>query len=199
MHRLIALTLALLVCSSCNLLPKPEELPPNELSSADQQTIIGQVNAKRASAATTPVECKAAGPDFPAKTFSSSSPALTRNTALEKAALSHANHMVKTYPDGFTRADNPDVLIVADPHNGAGDGTVLSRITKAGFGGTEAGEVLAYGFTDSADVIDRWLTSAFGHCQVVMGDQYNVVGIAALTANTSSGAKKYWVMLTGKQ
>jgi uncharacterized protein YkwD len=199
MRNVISLSLVLLAFSSCNLLPKPEVLPPNELSSADQQTIVDQVNAKRASAATTPIDCKAAGANFPAQTFNSSSRALQKNAALEKAALSHANHMVKTYPDGFTQPGNPDVLVVADPHNGAGDGTVLSRITKAGFGGTEAGEVMAYGFTDSADVIDRWLTSAFGHCQVVMGDQYNVVGIAALTANTSSGPKKYWVMLTGKQ
>jgi uncharacterized protein YkwD len=195
MRQLIASCLVFLAFSSCNLLPKPEVLPPNELSATEQQTIIDQVNAKRASAATTPIDCKEAGAQFPAKTFNSSSQALLKNAALEKAALSHANHMVKNYPDGFTQAGNPDALAF-DPHNNAGDGTVISRITKAGFGGTEAGEVMAYGFTDSADVIDRWLTSAFGHCQVVMGDQYNVVGVAALT---TSGGKKYWVMLTGKQ
>jgi uncharacterized protein YkwD len=198
MRHFVLLGFAFFAFSSCNLIPKPEELPPNELSTTEQQNIIAQVNAKRASAQTTPIECKAAGPEFPAKTFSSSSPALSNNAALEKAALSHVNHMVKNHPNGFTQSGNPDALAF-DPHNGAGDGTVLSRITKTGFTGTEAGEVMAYGFTDSAAVIERWLTSAFGHCQVMMGQQYNVVGIAALTANTSSGAKKYWVMLTGKQ
>ncbi len=198
MRNFVLLSLAFLAFSSCNLIPKPEELPPNELSTADKQTFNDLVNARRASAQITPIECKAAGVQFPAATFNSSSPALAMSATLEKAALSHANYMIKNHPSGFTQASNPGALAF-DPHNGAGDGNVLERITKAGFGGTEAGEVMAYGFTAQQDVIDRWVTSAFGHCQVMMGKQYNVVGIAALTANTSNGPQKYWVMLTGKQ
>jgi hypothetical protein len=198
MRNFFLMGLAFLAFSSCNLIPKPEVLPPNELSAVDQQAFVDLVNAKRFSAQTTPIECKAAGAQFPAETFNTSSPALTTSATLEKAALSHANHMVKAHPNGFTQSGNPEALAF-DPHNGAGDGSVLERITKAGFGGTEAGEVMAYGFTAQQDVIDRWASSAFGHCQVMMGQQYNVVGIAALSANTSSGPKKYWVMLTGKQ
>ncbi|MFN3266108.1 MAG: CAP domain-containing protein [Deinococcales bacterium] len=144
------------------------------------------INTKRQSAsAGSPINCKAGGPSFPAQSFSTPSPALLRDATLERAAHNHADYMAKNHSAGMP----------PDPHNAAGDGTVLSRARAAGFSGSSLGEIMAFDFAQASSVITAWMDSEVGHCQVFMDPEFNRFGAALVT---TAGGKKYWVVSFGK-
>ncbi len=183
------------VLTACPVYRLPEITIPNELSVAEQDAFLALINGKRQNAVTTAVACLASGPSFPAKTFNTNSRVLLRDTALTTAALAHLNYLVKNHPEGFTQPGNPNALAF-DPHNGAGDGTPINRAGAAGFSGTAWGEVMAFDFPNQTEVLNRWLTSSFGHCQVAMDDDFNRAGFAKVTVASSS--KSYWIMAVGR-
>ena len=196
MKKFIWLGLALVsVLVACNSYQLPAITIQNELSVSDQQAFLALVNNKRQNAATANVNCLAGGANFPAKNFTVNSQALVLDTSLTKAGLAHINHMVRIYPNGFTQPGNPDALAF-DPHNKAGDGTPVDRATATGFSGSGWGEVMAFDFASSSDVLSKWLTSSFGHCQVVMDNDFNRAGFAKVTVPNSS--KTYWIMAVGR-
>lgn len=144
------------------------------------------VNAQRQSAGVTPVNCAAGGPSFPAATFNTASQVLVLDASLQRAAHNHADYMAKNHKAGMP----------SDPHNGAGDGTVLSRSRAAGFTGNELGEIMAFDFTQTSAVIPAWIGSTVGHCQVFMDKGFNRFGAAIVTV--PDNGKKYWVVSFGK-
>jgi hypothetical protein len=185
-----------IVLASCTLgYQLPAITITNELNLTDQSNFLGLVNDKRQNAQTSNVNCLDGGVNFPAKNFNTNSQALTLDNNLTKAALAHINHMARTHPNGFTLSGNPNALAF-DPHNKAGDGTPVERATAAGFSGSGWGEVMAFDFATSSEVLNRWLTSNFGHCQVVMDNDFNRAGIAKVTVPNSS--KTYWIMAVGR-
>jgi hypothetical protein len=171
----------------------PEITIQNELNETELQSFLDTVNNKRLNAQTSEVKCKDGGPSFPAKDFKTNSRVLILDSALTKAGLAHLNHMARTFPEGFTVPGNPDALAF-DPHNKAGDATPVERAAAAGFVGSAWGEVMAFNFASSAEVLDKWLTSSFGHCQVVMDNDFNKAGIAKVSINS----KTYWIMTVGR-
>lgn len=165
--------------------PNPPYVP-TLLNEADN-AFYAAINTQRQSASGgSPVNCKAGGASFPAQNFTTPSPVLMRDTKLERAAHNHADYMAKNHSAGMP----------PDPHNGAGDGTVLSRARAVGFNGGSLGEIMAFDFTQASVVISAWMGSEVGHCQVFMDTQFNRFGAAIVT---TAGNKKYWVVSFGKE
>ncbi len=174
----LALTVALVAC--------PTPYVPS-LTNEVNQSLYDAINTKRQSASGgTPVNCAASGASFPAKNFTTPSPNLVIDAQLQKAAHNHADFMAKNHKTGMP----------LDPHNGAGDGTVSSRVLATGFGGSELGEIMAFEFTDPNAVITAWIGSTVGHCQVFMDTDFNRYGAAIVTVPENN--KKYWVVSFGK-
>jgi hypothetical protein len=190
----LAWTLVVLLVA-CPTYQLPAITIENELGLTDQSAFLAQINTKRQNAQTSNVNCLDGGPNFPAKNFTSNSQTLSLDTTLTKAALAHINHMARSHPSGFTVSGNPNALAF-DPHNKAGDGTPVDRASAAGFRGSAWGEVMAFDFASAAEVLDKWLTSNFGHCQVVMDNDFNRAGIAKVTVPGNS--KPYWIMAVGR-
>ena len=157
------------------------------LTNEVNQSFYDAINTKRQSAAVgSPINCAASGASFPAKSFTTPSNNLILDSQLQKAAHNHADYMAKNHKTGMP----------SDPHNGAGDGTVLSRVRAAGFSGTSLGEIMAFEFTATNLVIDAWIASTVGHCQVFMDTDFNRYGAAIVTIPENN--KKYWVVSFGK-
>jgi uncharacterized protein YkwD len=195
MKQFALLGIVLASCTCCVGYRLPEITIANELNLTEQSTFLGLVNNKRQNAQSSNVNCSDGGANFPAKNFNTNSQALTLDNSLTKAALAHINHMARTHPNGFTVSGNPNALAF-DPHNKAGDGTPVDRANAAGFLGSGWGEVMAFDFATSSEVLNKWLTSSFGHCQVVMDNDFNRAGIAKVTVPNSS--KTYWIMAVGR-
>jgi uncharacterized protein YkwD len=113
------------------------------------------------------------------------------NAKLETAALSHAN---------FLEQHNTDIT-VGDPHNGAGDSSLGTRVSAAGFVWQVVGENIGAGQLTIPDLIEAFRTSTNGHCNNLMDNQYTQVGVALVTDADAFGIKKYnnyWVFDFGK-
>lgn len=164
---------------------------PNDYLGASGNTLIADLNARRASpTVATPVNCTASlsnPSQFPARIYTSSVAAFTRDSRLDTAAHSHADFLAKKYPN-FVPAG-------VDPHNGAGDGAINQRTVAAGFSNQVVGEILAYGFSSNSSVINAWMTSTNGHCQNIMDLDFNRVGVAKINFGASN---TYWVVVFGK-
>ncbi len=175
----LALAFVLVAC------PTPPYVPTinNEVANS----FYDAINTKRQSASGgTPINCAASGASFPAKSFTTPSPNLIIDVQLQKAAHNHADYMAK----------NHKTAMPSDPHDGAGDGTVISRVRAAGFSGTSLGEIMAFEFTDPNPVITAWIGSTVGHCQVFMDTDFNRYGAAIVTIPENN--KKYWIVSFGK-
>ncbi len=111
------------------------------------------------------------------------------NPRLETAALSHAN---------FLEQNNTNIA-VGDPHNAAGDGSVILRLQAAGFSGGTFGENIGAGQTTVPALIEAFRTSTTGHCNNLMDTKFTQVGVAFVT-DESADAKylDYWVLDFGK-
>ncbi len=115
----------------------------------------------------------------------------TWNSKLETAALSHAN---------FLEQHNTNIS-VDDPHDGAGDANVGTRVSAAGFVWTVIGENIGAGQLTTPALIEAFRTSNNGHCNNLMDNQYTQVGAALVTDTDAVGVKKYdnyWVLDFGK-
>jgi hypothetical protein len=183
MKKLIGLSLILgSLLVAC---PTPPYVPT--LTNEANTPFYDAINTKRQSASGgTPINCAASGSQFPAKNFTTPSPNLVLDTQLQKAAHNHADFMAK----------NHKTAMPSDPHNGAGDGTVLTRAKAAGFNGSSLGEIMAFEFTETSAVITAWINSTVGHCQVFMDTDFNRYGAAIVTIPDNN--KKYWVVSFGK-
>jgi uncharacterized protein YkwD len=163
----------------------PTPYTPTIANEADN-AFYAAINTQRQSAsAGSPINCKAGG-GFAAQNFTAASPNLVRDPLLERAAHNHADYMAKNHSAGMP----------PDPHNGAGDGTVLSRVRAVGFNGLDLGEIMAFDFVQTSAVIGAWMDSNVGHCQVFMDTNFNRIGAAIVT---TGGGKKYWVVSFGRQ
>jgi uncharacterized protein YkwD len=100
--------------------------------------------------------------------------ALTWNSLLEKAALSHGKDMLAT--GSFS-------------HTGSGGSTMSSRITATGYAWSTIGENIAFGYKSLSDVMKGWIASS-GHCKNMMSANFTQMG--------ASRVGDYWVQNFGK-
>jgi uncharacterized protein YkwD len=98
---------------------------------------------------------------------------LVKDTALEKAAFSHANDMYKY--EYFS-------------HIGLDGSAALQRAVLQGFTGNTVLENIAKGYNSIDEVLDAWKKSE-SHCRTLMDSSMSVIGIA----NQGS----YWVIDLG--
>lgn len=82
-------------------------------------------------------------------------------------------------------------------HQGEGAGSLLDRLKAVGYPLRRAGENLAAGQDDLADVLAQWLTSR-AHCENLMQAEFRDVGLACV--NGPGGPEwyqTYWVLHLG--
>jgi uncharacterized protein YkwD len=184
----LALSSLLMACPSFKL---HEATLANDLTGANGDTLIQKLNEIRASPTNAnKITCIGSLP------ISTPRAALTRDTQLDKGALSHADYLTKNHAAGA-------IMNGGDPHNGAGDGTAQVRLNALGF--STGGEILARGFFSNQDVLNGvnggvgWMTSDRGHCQAIMDSDYNRVGVARVTYTDAGNPQNYWVVMFGKK
>ncbi len=172
------LLLALLV--SCNTF-KLTEGGANELTTQLKSDFLNELNAARHAARS----CIFNNEAFQAIPVSKD---YTSNPKLEVAALSHARWLEQ----------NSINITAGDPHDGAGDGSVVGRIAAAGYLGNPIGENIAAGQLnviqvvnkDSVNGVNGFMNSPNRHCNNVMDADFTQVGLAKRGA--------YWVVTFGK-
>lgn len=103
---------------------------------------------------------------------------LNTATALEQAALAHANDMAM---HGFMAHEGSDGSMAAD------------RVTRAGYAWAAVAENVAAGQASAEDVVETWLDSPV-HCANLMNARYSETGVAyALDPDDEKGI--YWVQV----
>lgn len=107
----------------------------------------------------------------------SAAPALGWDDQLFAAAAAHAEDMARN--DYFS-------------HDSQDGRTFSQRITDAGYDWSAAGENIAAGQADVAQVVNAWLDSP-GHCANIMSDAFSEVGVACV-ADPQSTYTHYWAM-----
>jgi uncharacterized protein YkwD len=135
---------------------------------AEGQTLLAQVNARRAQAR----QCGAQS--FAATT------SLVWNATLGMAAETHSRAMANG--NFFAHTDS----------DGRSPG---ERAELAGYSGQQVGENIAAGLDASSKDVDGWLASP-GHCANLMNPQFSELG-AAYAVDPKSDAGIYWTALFG--
>jgi hypothetical protein len=157
---------------------------PNELDAVGKSAFLEAINTKRDVAQS--ITCSASGGSFPpSQTYSGPSARVIWNTKLEAAALNNA---------AFLAVKEVNISS-GDPHNGAGNGTVGSRVLNANYSFATVGETIASGQLSASIVAQDWQDSTNGHCNLMLDPAMKDLGGALVTS--ASGAK-YWVMVIGK-
>ena len=109
---------------------------------------------------------------FPATT------SLKQDTALEHAALTHAQHMAARSYMG---------------HKGSDGSMPSDRATRAGYAWVSIAENVAAGQTTAEEVVNTWLASP-GHCANLMDPRYSDTGVAYAVKPTAEKGI-YWVQV----
>ncbi|MDO9625302.1 MAG: CAP domain-containing protein [Pseudomonas sp.] len=135
---------------------------------AEGQTLLAQVNARRAQAR----QCGAQS--FAATTSLVWNATLGMAAETHSRAMANGNFFAHTDSDGRTPGD---------------------RAELAGYSGQQVGENIAAGLDASSKVVDGWLASP-GHCANLMNPQFSELG-AAYAVDPKSDAGIYWTALFG--
>lgn len=106
-------------------------------------------------------------------------PALTPNSALNRAAQGHAQDMAQR---GYFS------------HTDTQGGGVAARVMRAGYSGRAAGENIAMGWPNPGAVVDAWLASP-AHCRLLFSGQFQDAGVGVATG----GGQLYWVLDMGQR
>jgi uncharacterized protein YkwD len=182
MKRVVVGILLLAMLSSCDTFHLTTG-KANGLTSTGQTDVLTAINTFR----NTNTECTQNGIKTPY--VPGSLAPYTWNSKLETAALSHAN---------FLEQHNTNIKI-GDPHNSAGDSSLGTRVSAAGFVWQAVGENIGAGQANVPALIAEFRTSTNGHCNNLMDAQFTQVGVAFVT-DDSADAKyaNYWVLDFGK-
>ena len=181
--KLLALGLPLLLAGCITSPSAPAK--PNELDAAGRTAFLEAINLKRDAAKN--ISC-AGGSGLgyaDPEPHANPSPRVIWNAKLEAAALNNAS---------FLAAKQANIT-TGDPHNGAGNGSVSSRVLSANYQFATAGETIASGQANASIVAQNWQDSTNGHCNLMLDPVMKDVGGALVT---SASGTKYWVMVIGK-
>ncbi len=81
-------------------------------------------------------------------------------------------------------------------HTGSDGSNFVTRVSRAGFGGSPMGEVIAAGYGSPSGVVAGWMNSP-GHRDILMNPNATLIGVGyAYTSTSSYGA--YWTAVTGR-
>ncbi len=159
--------------------PPPAEVPDNdycsgvanwtEQESAFEEEVLVLVNMERA-----------AGASCGGQPFGAAGP-LTMNAALRCSSRVHSLDMAVR---GFFDHDNPDG---EDP---------FTRMERAGYSYSAAGENIAAGQTTPAEVVQGWMDSP-GHCSNIMDSNYTELGVG-YAATSDAEFPHYWTQNFGR-
>ena len=114
------------------------------------------------------------------------------NAELHKAAQSYAETMAEntfmehTYPPPG-----------CNPNADQGCHDFVWRIEQTNYQNQPLGENIANGQSTAAGVVEDWKNSHEGHCQNMMNDRANEIGIGV--ARSSKNNRLYWVQLFGRK
>lgn len=144
--------------------------PAGASTSLDVASALDQLNAARAVARTCgTTQMPAVAP-------------LRWSAALEQAAIGHSEWM---------QANN------VFSHTGAGNSSVGTRATAAGYEWKMVGENIAAGQPGVASVIAAWLASP-GHCMNIMHPDFVDVGLAMKPGTSSNTYRTWWTLDFGR-
>jgi uncharacterized protein YkwD len=133
--------------------------------------VVTLMNQRRAAGAV----CR--GTSYPAV------PALTMNADLREAARCHSLDMATN--DFFS-------------HTGSGGTDFAQRCTTAGYTASPRGENIAAGYDTPAAAVAGWMSSTSGHCEMIMDNIANEVGVGyAYDASSTYG--HYWTADFGRR
>ena len=181
--KLLALFLPLLL-AGCMTSPSAP-VKPNELDAFGRVAFLEAINAKRDVATTIACDGGSGLGYASPQTYSGFSTRVIWNDKLAAAALGNA---------AFLAAKQVDITS-GDPHNGAGNGRVDSRVLSANYNFVTVGETIASGQPNASVVAQDWQDSTNGHCNLMLDPAMKDVGAAVVT---STNGTKYWVMVIGK-
>lgn len=162
-YSLIIGMIALVACAPASDVSRAPLPPATTPAPNAQKAMLGLVNQARSQAR------------YCAQEYFEAAPALSYNSLLSEAALSHARDMSK---QGFFS------------HTGSDGSDPASRLSKLGYRWARVAENLAYGsagaYTEEA-IVQGWLASP-GHCKNIMNPVFRELGMASLRTNYD-----YWV------
>ena len=108
-------------------------------------------------------------------------PGVVENSALDRAAQSHADDMIRKSYFGH---ESPD------------GGTLLNRAARAGYAATALGENLAQGQSSVDDAMIWWMASE-GHRQQIVNGAFTEIGVGLAYAQTEGKFHVVWVQAFG--